>query len=112
MRDEIYFLNFCVKRHFCPCQVGLVHAMSSFLTEKLTELTERTISENGGIIKSISSAAQARGERLPEAARDSSSAGPVARFGGGSHVPEQAQGQVLPGLKPELADVSAGISAQ
>ncbi|CAL8116926.1 unnamed protein product [Prunus armeniaca] len=58
-------------------------------------------------VKSISSAKPSPGERLPEGARGSSSAGPVARFGGGSHVPEQAQGQVLPGLKPELADVSA-----
>ncbi|KAL6289213.1 hypothetical protein ACE6H2_006723 [Prunus campanulata] len=46
----IFFKNF-VRRHFCPCQIGLVHATSSFLTEKLTEMTERTISENGGIIK-------------------------------------------------------------
>ncbi|CAL2268189.1 unnamed protein product [Prunus armeniaca] len=59
---------------------------------------------------STSSAWTSQGERLPEGARGSSSAGPVARFGGGSHEPEQAQGQLLPGLKPEFCDVSAGIT--
>ncbi|CAL8119872.1 unnamed protein product [Prunus armeniaca] len=48
-----------------------------------------------------------QGKRLPEGARGSSNAGPVARFRGGSHEPEEAQGQVLPGLKPEFGDVSA-----
>ncbi|CAL8176013.1 unnamed protein product [Prunus armeniaca] len=60
--------------------------------------------------KSTSSAQPKLGERLPERARDGSSAGPIARFHGGSHEPEEAQGQVLPGLKPEFGDVSAGVT--
>ncbi|CAL8176014.1 unnamed protein product [Prunus armeniaca] len=60
--------------------------------------------------KSTSSAQPKLGERLPERARDGSSAGPVARFHGGSHEPEEAQEQVLPGLKPEFGDVSAGVT--
>ncbi|ONI28665.1 hypothetical protein PRUPE_1G153900 [Prunus persica] len=48
-----FFFNekICLKIHFCPCQIELVYVTSLFLTEKLTEMMERTISENGGIIK-------------------------------------------------------------
>ncbi|CAL2271302.1 unnamed protein product [Prunus armeniaca] len=62
------------------------------------------------ISKSISSAQPKLGERLPGRARDGSSAGPIARFHGGSHEPEEAQGQVLPGLKPEFGDASANVT--
>ncbi|CAL2225660.1 unnamed protein product [Prunus armeniaca] len=47
---------------------------------------------------------------MPGRARDGSSAGDAAQFRGGSHQPEEAQGQVLPGLKPESADVSVGVT--
>ncbi|CAL8132547.1 unnamed protein product [Prunus armeniaca] len=50
------------------------------------------------------------GERLPGRARDGSNAGDAAQFRGGSLQPEEAQGQVLPGLKPESGDVSAGVT--
>ncbi|CAL8103834.1 unnamed protein product [Prunus armeniaca] len=58
----------------------------------------------------MSSAQPKLGERLPGRARDGSRAGHVARFHGGFHEPEEAQGQVLPGLKPEFGDVSAGVT--
>ncbi|CAL2245672.1 unnamed protein product [Prunus armeniaca] len=50
---------------------------------------------------SKSSAPPKLGERLPRRARDGSNAGDAAQFRGGSLQPEEAQGQVLPGLKPE-----------
>ncbi|CAL8991132.1 unnamed protein product, partial [Prunus brigantina] len=60
--------------------------------------------------KATSSAHSKPGERPPGRARDGSSARPAARFRGGSHEPDQAQGQVLPGLKPEFGDVIAGVT--
>ncbi|CAL9006274.1 unnamed protein product, partial [Prunus brigantina] len=50
-------------------------------------------------------------ERPPWRARDGSSTGSEARFRGGSQQPEQAQGQVLPELKPEFCDVSTSVTS-
>ncbi|CAL9027188.1 unnamed protein product, partial [Prunus brigantina] len=61
--------------------------------------------------KSKSSAGPNPRERPPWRARDGSSAGSEARFRGGSQQPEQAQGQVLPELKPEFCDVTLTVTS-